>query len=404
MNLLKRINITLLALSLLAVIQSCKEKDELAQNTVFKGEFIASQKETGELIAVNSVGITIPFIGWKYGRRYKITQIANHGDNVSEGDIVARIDPSSVIRVLEEEQSKLEFEQANLKKTKANHESQLSQLNSELAREEANFNLIQLQVDKFKFEPERKQKIKALELEIAEIKNARVKKKIELKKIIIENELNIQRTRIKQIQSNIKAAEIALSKLDLYSPITGIVQLEENWRTDKMVQLGDELGQGWPVVSVPDMSAMKVAATINESDIYKIKIGQKVKVRLDAYPAKSFSGEIAYIGKLSRNKERDNPIKVFDFEVAIIDKDPALKPGMTVSCEVILAEFKNTLYVKNDCVFQENSGYYLLPENGKTQNKIPIEIIGRNNDFTAINGEVKKGQKLISRTEYSSLN
>ncbi len=394
----------LLSLILFSGLSSCNKSEGFTQNSVYKGEFIASQTETGELIAVNSIGITVPFIGWKYGRRFKITELANHGDNISKDDIVVKIDPASVIRVLEEQQNSLEIEQANLKKTKANHESQISQLNSELSREEANYNLIQLQVDKFKFEPERKQKIKLLELEIAEIKRERVKRKISLKKIIIKNELNIQKTRLSQIKNNILAAEKALSKLELHSPISGIVQLEENWRTGKMVQLGDELGQGWPIVSIPDMSAMKVSASINESDIYKIKVGQKVSVRLDAYPAKSFSGEITYIGKLSRKKERDSPIKIFDFVVTILDKDPALKPGMTVSCEVILAEFKSAYYVNNDCIFQENGDYFILPSGGKSTDRIPIEIIGRNNENTAIKGQVKKGQKLTTQSEYSNIN
>lgn len=390
-------------ISIILFLTGCSSVDDSSSYSVRKGDFIASQIETGELVAVNSVGIQMPFIGWKYGWRYKIIELAEHGDKVPKGEFVAKIDPSPVIKVLEEEQNNLEIELANLKKTKANHQSQLSQLNTELAREKANLDLIKLQVDKFKFEPEQKQNIKSLELEIAEIKLNRVKRKIELKTIVIENELNIQEIKIDQIKNSIIAAEIAVKKLELVSPIEGIVQLKTNRRTRKRVQLGDEVHQGRQILSIPDMSKMKANAIINETDIYKIKLGQKVNIRLDAYPEKIFTGDISYIGKLSREKDEDDPIRVFDFEVSIIENDPALKPGMTVSCEVILSELKNSLFVSNECVFQEKSEFYIIPKD-KKNDRLPVEILGRNNEYTAIKGEVSKGRKLLTRSEISNSN
>lgn len=388
---------------LILLLFGCKNVDDISSNSVKKGDFVASQIETGELVAVKSVGIQMPFIGWKYGWRYKIVELAEHGDKIPKGEIVAKIDPTPVIKVLEEEQNKLEIELANLKKIKANHQNQYSQLNTELAGEKANLDLLKLQVEKFKFETDQKQNIKSLELEIAEIKLNRVKRKIELKTIVIENEINIQEIKIEQLKNNIMAAEKAVKKLELTSPIEGIVQLKRNRRTKTRVQLGDEVHQGRQILSIPDMSEMKVNAFINETDIYKIKSGQKVNVRLDAYPEKIFSGEISNIGKLSREKDEDDPIRVFDFEVSIIENDPALKPGMTVSCEIILSELKNSLYVNNDCIFREGTSFYVIARD-KNEARIPIEILGRNNEYTAIKGEVSKGDELFTRTDISNSN
>jgi hypothetical protein len=49
---------------------------EVRQHTIKKGDFIATINETGELEAVNSRIITVPFIGWKYGSQLKIIGLA----------------------------------------------------------------------------------------------------------------------------------------------------------------------------------------------------------------------------------------------------------------------------------------------------------------------------------------
>lgn len=382
-----------------SLLASCASKDAKQECRVQQGEFLSTQTESGDLHAVNSIAVTMPFIGWQYGWRYKIIELVDHGDVINRGDTIALIDPSPVVRVLQEEQNKLEIELANYEKQQASHKSLISQLNSELATEKANSSLISLQVDKYKFEPEPKRKIKALQLEIAHIKEHKIERKVELQQIIIKSENNIQKTRIEQIKSKIAAAEKAYNKLTLTTPISGIAQLETNWRTGKMVQLGDETRQGWTLVKVPDMRAMKVTGMINETDIYKLKLGQEVRVRLDAYPAREFAGEISYIGRLSREKEEGSDLKVFDFEVYMKDSDPALKPGMTVSCQLILAEIKDALFVSNECILTIADQNYVLLEKGGNAEKVPVEILGRNSEHTAVSGKLKKGDKLLTKED-----
>ena len=80
---------------------------------------------------------------------------------------------------------------------------------------------------------------------------------------------------------------------------------------------------------------MKVNTCISENDFLKIKLGQKVIVRLDALPKVTFEGKINYIGKLCHLKDEKSHQKIFDVEVKLLKPDERLKPGMTVSCEYI---------------------------------------------------------------------
>jgi multidrug efflux pump subunit AcrA (membrane-fusion protein) len=385
--------------SFIFLLLLCCKTDSIEKYSIKKGTFKASITETGELEAIESKVIPMPYLGWRYGWRFKILRLAEHGQRISAGDTVVVIDPSSVIRELEEETNKLESEQANLEKLYATHDSQISQLQSELASEKANWELISLQLDKFSFESDKKKLLKKLELEIASIKLRDLEKKYEKKKVIFDKEIQIQLIKLEQIQKNIDEAQRAFKKLDITSPINGIVQLERNRRTKMTVQVGDEIHQGQSITRIPDMSKMKVQAKIGESDYAKIYTGQETIVRLDAYPEKSFHGKVQYIGKLSREKN-DNPlIKVFDFDVILDESDEALKPGMTVSCELIIDEIDEALYVENECIFRDTEGYFVRQKS--SLKRVPIELVSVNNNYSAISGDIKKGQKLISIEEYN---
>lgn len=383
----------------LLVFVSCNINSESQKYHLKKGEFKASITETGELKAINSKSITMPFLGWKYGWQFKIISLAEHGAKVEQGDTVIIIDPSEVIKVLENEKIRLETEEANLNKLRTRTEGELSQLEAERMSARSNYELIKLQVEKFSFEPENKQKIKKMELEISSIKIQNIDRKYEVKQTVFENELRIQQLKINQIKNNIVEANQAMQKLFITSPNNGIFQLERNQRSRNMVQLGDEVHQGQLISGIPDMSKMKVIATINETDISKLKLKQQVIIRLDAYPEKPFYGEINYIGRISRQKENDELVKVFDFEVQVRDSDQALKPGMTVSCEIITKELNNAFYIENECIFSDSSQYYLLKESAGKPMRIPVSILARNNNQSAVQGEIEEGQRYLSREE-----
>ena len=162
-----------------------------------------------------------------------------------------------------------------------------------------------------------------------------------------------------------------------------------------MYRIGDETYQGAELALVPDLSKIKVTSTIHETDIGKLKTGQKVIVRLEAFPDKPFEGEVSEIGKLSYKKEEKSSVKIFDFEILLNNSDPVLKPGMTVSCEVYYAELKDVYYVDNNCLKKVDDTYYLYMKEDNNWVEHPVEIGPRNNTYTVVYGNLKQGTELM---------
>ncbi len=370
-----------------------------------KGDFNATLTESGELLAVNARSVLIPYIGWKYGYRFKITGLVEHGSHVSKGDSVARLDEANVMKYLLEQETLLETEQANLNKLLVENECRFEELDGQLQEVQANYNLKELELEKYEFESQRKKDIKQLEFQQSGIHLNRINKTIELEKTICQNSLKIQKIKVSQIESNVAEAKQAFGKLTILSPIDGIFQLSKSRISDQIYRLGDDTYQGAELALVPDLSLIKVKSTINETDIGKVKTGQKVIVRLEAFPDKPFEGEVTEIGKLSYKKEEDANVKVFDLEFVLADSDPVLKPGMTASCELFYEELSDVYFVDNRCLKKVDNTFYLTMNVNDEWVELPVEIGPRNNNHTVVYGEFQQGTELmVPQKEVIALN
>jgi len=292
--------------------------------------------ETGELAAINSISFVIP----RYGRNWyemKIIGLLNHGEIVKKGDSVAQLDPADINKYILERESSLETQLATLEKMYVEQENRKQESESRIKNELASYDLRKIELEATRFESARLQQIKQLEFEQATINLEKEKRIFELSKKINESNLHIQEIRVEQIRKNIVDAKALLPTLTLRTPVSGVFQIEVNRQdmTNSNYKIGDNIYAGNNLANVPELEFMKVITQVNETDFLKISHNQKVTVRLDALPKVAFEGEISYIGKLCRAKERNSRQKVFDVEVRIVKPDDRLKPGMTVSCEFL---------------------------------------------------------------------
>ena len=123
---------------------------------------------------------------------------------------------------------------------------------------------------------------------------------------------------IKQIIKNGKVVQ----HITLYAPVTGIVT-EKNAVEGKYFKTGDRL------FTIADLSKVWVMLEAYESDIAKLKYGQKVSFTTEAYPGKVFHGRISFI-----EPTMDLKTRVIKVRVDADNNNGLLKPGMFVRAEV----------------------------------------------------------------------
>jgi len=384
-------------LLLLVSIISCNKKSESGYS-VQQGSFVQSVTETGELAAVNARSFAMQRYG-RYWYEMKLIGLLKHGSEVKEGDSLFQFDPSDVKKYIIDRETDLETQLASLEKIIVQNENRVSELNSALLTEQASYNLKKLELEQFRFESDKSKKIKELEFKQAQLSLEKVKRSIELNEIISKNDLRIQELRVARVNNDVKNAYLVLPQLTVRTPIPGIFQVAKKRNTNELIQVGNSIYFGSVIGSVPDLRWMKVNTIINEADFMKVKVGNKVNVRLDALPQVVFKGEITFIGKLCHPIDYNSRQKVFDVEVKMLESDQRLKPGMTVSCEFLCDELEDVFYVPLSCVETIDSKNYIYIDKGVKTERVEVIAGPSDNATIVIKGNVTKGQKLIPANE-----
>jgi HlyD family secretion protein len=144
---------------------------------------------------------------------------------------------------------------------------------------------------------------------------------------------------LKTAQSDYNKAKTNLSFADIYSPIDGIVL---NRAVDEGQTVAASFNTPTLFTIAQDLTQMRVEANIDEADIGLVKLQQKVKFTVDAFPDESFNGEVTEI-----RLQPTTISNVVTYTVIIKAPNPESKlmPGMTANISILADEANNALLV-----------------------------------------------------------
>ena len=116
------------------------------------------------------------------------------------------------------------------------------------------------------------------------------------------------------------------------APMAGVV-------ITKGVELGETVtsgvssfNAGTVLFTLADLSTMLIKVNLNEVDIAKVNVGQPVRITLDAYPQKTFTGKVRFVAPAAKLLEK---IKVFPIEIALDELGDAYRTGMSANVEIL---------------------------------------------------------------------
>jgi HlyD family secretion protein len=137
-----------------------------------------------------------------------------------------------------------------------------------------------------------------------------------------------------------------LSKCRFLAPFDGVVSAL-NVEQGENVIMGTMNNVGTQILTVSDLSRMLVRADVDETDIVDIKLGQKVKISVDAVPDTTFSGTVTEIGNTAKRSITSTVEGQTDFEVKVVfdDNVPQVRPGMTADVSIDSGTHEKTLVV-----------------------------------------------------------
>lgn len=271
-------------------------------------------------------------------------------------------------------------------------------LKSEVQRQEAGVRMVQIQVES--------QKV-SLDTAMREFKR---------KKHLFETQL-ISTETFEQARSTLQGAELMLkqykesvtqsrailqksrellSKTVVHSPMDGKITALNKELGEQVIQ-GTVNVPGSVIMEVSDMSAIDLEVEVNEIEAARTRTGMLATLKLNALSDRKFKGTISEIGQ-SAYRPQGRDVSVFKIKIALMEVDPAMKPGMNGEAEITVQKKKNAVFIPIQAVRtdDDNNKFCFIMEDGKTvkktvktglSNDANIEITsGLTGDETVITG------------------
>lgn len=383
------IALSVLAAVIVILVISTSTKQGVAPQkvSVTRGPFEVVVTVTGELQAKNKEDITAP-AELRQGRSFrfsdiKIQDLIPEGTVVDSGQYVATLDRSSLSNRLKEIEDELEKSQQQFLKTQLDTTLQLRSLRDELINLEFELEERQIVVEQSKFEPPATQRQAQINLERADRNFKQAKHNYTLKKEQAEASMREVAINLARQERERQDMLDVLSKFVIRAPKPGMVIYYREWSGQKR-SVGSSISP-WDltVATLPDLSVMISKTYVNEIDVSKLKSGQPVRVGVDAFPEKSYTGvvtDVANIGEQLPNTDA----KVFEVIIRVNEYDPILRPSMTTSNHIVTKSFEDVLYVPLEAIHADDSLSYMYT----TRNRKQIVITGEQNENFII---VEKG-------------
>ena len=301
--------------------------------TIERGNLVAAVSATGTLNPVVSVQVGSQVSG-------QIKEIfVDYNSVVKKNDVIARIDPESFQLRVNQAMSDLEASRATALTQRTNVaalQAEVSRAQVAHAETERDLKRNQMLVDKgFVSQAALEKTQSAVAIAAEQVKTAQAQRAVG------DAQIRNGEALVKQRESQLAQARVDLERTTIRAPVDGIV-------ISRSVDAGQTVAASLqaPVLFqiARNLTDMQVEASIDESEIGRVAIGQDATFTVDSFPGRTFRGKITQVRKAALVVQN---VVTYVAIISAANPDLTLLPGMTTNVRIIVANRDQVLRVPN---------------------------------------------------------
>jgi HlyD family secretion protein len=272
---------------------------------VERGDIRVAISATGTLSAISTIVVGSQISG-------QVTEVlVDFNSEVRQGDVLARIDPST-------------------------YEAQIEQGNAQVAAARASQAQAQATLRNAELDYRRKADLGARQLVAqADIDQARAAYEQ------ARAQLNSTQAQIRQQAASLQTTQVNLDRTVIRSPVDGVV-LTRTIEPGQTVAASLQAPELFTIAE--DLSKMKIELAVDEADIGQVRPGQTVSFTADAFPDRQFRGVVDQVRLAATTT---NNVVTYPVVVSVDNADGTLLPGLTVNAEIEVSNRQGVLKVSN---------------------------------------------------------
>ena len=385
--------IVLLGLSAAWVFARTQDSDRWLQ--VERRDLVLGVEVEGELKAVQSIELGPPSIRTLWN--YKISFLIPEGTEVQPGQPVLGFDTTELKNQLQDETATRDSAQKELEKLETDLEIERRNLEMNLAETEARFKEAELNSSQV---PEVTSRIELQKAKIDRDTEAQnlsfVRQNLEYLALRAEAELAALRSKRDRAAQRVEELEQQIHLMTVTAPRAGTAIYRTDHRGEKH-KVGDSVWRMNKVIELPDLTRMVAEGEIDEAESGRVRIGQPVTFRLDAYLDQTYRGKVKSLRRTVQQKSRNNPKKIVKLEIELETTDvERMRPGMRLRGTIETERVEEALTVPTDAVFTDARGSSVFSRAWGQRKRIFPEFGRRNGEYFEILSGLSEGDRILS--------
>jgi len=340
-----------------------EEAPQVTAEAVARGSIRQVVETTGRIVSNLDVEIKCKASG------EVITLPFDVSDPVKKGELLLELDPVDEERSVKQAEVQLTASRARLAQSEQNLKIVEERLKTDQKRAAADLKAAEAHAGDSQARSERLKTLLGKKLtsqeeydsaQAAAIQSGAVleKARITLEELKIqEMALEVERRDVELAETQVSLNGIALDQArqrledtKVVSPIDGVV-VQRAVQTGQIISSGiSNVGGGTTVMTISDLSRIFVLASVDESDIGAIRVGQRAMVTTDAYPDQRFMGKIVRVATRGQNVSN---VVTFEVKIEVTGRNKScLKPEMTANVELVVGESEDALLIPSAALFR----------------------------------------------------
>ncbi len=332
----------------------------------------------GQTASVNFANVTAPTIRSPEGGREMILLfLVKSGVKVNKGDLLAQIDPQSTLDHMEDVYDQLETADSDIKKRIAEQSINTENLQQSLRVAKSDLDKARLNERGGELKTIIDRELLKLAVEEAEARHKQLQGDV-------ANTLASQKADLRMLEiAKIRAVrhkerhDVDLERYKIKAPMDGLAVVQSVFRGSEMqpIQQGDQVTPGQPLIKVVNVDSMQVEASVNQAESSVLRIGQKGKVRLDAFSGIEFPGQLYSMNPMAVGSQRQGYfIRNVPVRVRIQGSHEKLIPDLSASVDLVLDRVDNARQVPLTALHQDGKSTVVFVKRGDRFEKQVVQL------------------------------
>jgi HlyD family secretion protein len=368
----------------------------VATAKVRRGEFVISIRSRGEIRSTRSVILSAPQVPSP-----RIVRLAEAGKPVKKGDVVVEFDTAQQEQNYLESSTDVRTADSEIVQTEAAHHitNEMDAMN--LMQSGYNVERAKLEASKAEILSEIEGAKNRIDVGVAQGDLGQVQTAVKAHKVAQTADLDRLGQRKDKAVRDVNRAKSYLANMVIRAPNDGIVNILPNFRAGGSFgsmpppfKEGDSAWTGAAIAEIPDLSSMRIELKLEEVERGKARLGQKVRVTVDAVADKEFLAELDWISPIATlNFTRfTTPEKIFPAYATLKNLDPRLRPGMSATAEIIIESQPGALLIPVRASFLRGGKPAVYVQKGQDFQVRQIEVGKRNDSDIVVLKGLREGE------------